>query len=143
MNCYIQLRGGNKLLIIIDGVRSQVLQKSRKSKIYHFLQQFSKRVSEIHIQCRLSIIAEVRNSVILPENVSRIIIKALVVPFGSIPNLKSKWSKSMPLFRQRRLKTIFFGTVRSYIAYMRVPPSLPYPLPSTTTSSPSTLPPPL
>ena len=141
MNCYIQLRGGNKLLIIIDGVRSQVLQKSRKSKIYHFLQQFSKRVSEIHIQCRLSIIAEVRNSVILPENVSRIIIKALVVPFGSIPNLKSKWSKSMPLFRQRRLKTIFFGTVRSYIAYMRVPPSLPYPLPSTTTPSPSTLPP--
>ena len=42
MNCYIQLRGGNKLLIIIDGIRSQVLQKSSKSKIYYFLRQFSK-----------------------------------------------------------------------------------------------------
>ena len=73
MNCYIQLRGGNKLQIIIDGVRSQFLQKSRKSKIYYFLQQFSKRVSEIHIQYRLGIIAEVRNSVSLPENVSRMI----------------------------------------------------------------------
>lgn len=75
MNCYIQLRGGNKphrvTLIIVNGVKNQFLQKSRKSKIYYFLQQFSKRVSEIHIQCRLRIIAEVRNSVSLPENASR------------------------------------------------------------------------
>ena len=54
---------------------------------------------------------------------------------------KIKMVKSMPLFRQRRLKTIFFGTVRSYIAYIRVPPSLPNPIPPTTTSSPSPLPP--
>ena len=77
MNCYTQLRGGNKphrvTLIIVDGVKNQFLQKSRKSKIYYFLQQFSKRVSEIHIQYRLGIIAEVRNSVSLPENVSRMI----------------------------------------------------------------------
>ena len=64
-----------------------------------------------------------------------------MVPFGSIPNLKSKWSKSMPLFRQRRLKTIFFGTMRSCLAYMRVPPGLPNPLPPTTTFFPSPLPP--
>ena len=151
MNCYIQLRGGNKLLIIIDGVRSQVLQKSSKSKIYHFLRQFSKclwnpyPISTWHY-CRGKKFGQFTRKCFSNDTFwlpLPIMSKGSRGSLWEYTKFKIKMVKSMPLFRQWRLKTIFFGTVRSYIAYMRVPPSLPYPLPSTTTSSTSTLPSPL